>query len=88
MDRPNGDRRGSTAVANALDALARRPREATSRDLRVLELEHTVRALAAENQRLRRELRALELKLDPDARGMEAASPRAVDAHRSAPDRI
>ena len=87
MDRPNGDRRRG-AVTGALDVLTAPQRSAAPRDLRVLELEHTVRALAAENQRLRRKLRALELKLDPDARGAGATSPRAADAHRAAPDRI
>jgi len=34
---------------------------------RLVELEHTVAALLAENRRLRQELRELEAKLDPDA---------------------
>ena len=39
---------------------------------RLIELSHTVRALIAENRRLRRELKELEAKLDPEAAEAEA----------------
>ncbi len=40
--------------------------------IRVIELEHTVTALLAENRRLRREVLELQHELDPDAVALEA----------------
>ena len=40
--------------------------------IRVIELEHTVSALLAENRRLRREVLELQHELDPDAVALEA----------------
>ncbi len=40
--------------------------------IRVIELEHTVTALLAENRRLRREVLELQHELDPEAVALEA----------------
>ena len=40
--------------------------------IRIIELEHTVTALLAENRRLRREVLELQHELDPDAVALEA----------------
>lgn len=58
------------ALEFMLDALGLRP--PAGEVTRLLELSHTVIALLEENRRLRRELRELEAKLDPEAAEAEA----------------
>lgn len=61
------------ALTFMLDALGLPPAADEVRlAARVVELEHTVSALLAENRRLRREVLELQHELDPDAVALEA----------------
>lgn len=61
------------ALTFMLDALGLAPAPDEVRlSARVVELEHTVTALLAENRRLRREILELQHELDPDAVALEA----------------
>ena len=74
MERPidpvaNHQRRALTFM---LETLGLPPAPDDALAARVVELEHTVAALLAENRRLRREVLELQNELDPDAVALEA----------------
>jgi hypothetical protein len=61
------------ALTFMLDALGLPPApDEGALAIRIIELEHTVTALLAENRRLRREVLELQHELDPDAVALEA----------------
>src|SRR6266851_4800338 len=66
----DGQRR---ALGFMLDAVGLPPAPADGAlAIRIIELEHTVTALLAENRRLRREVLELQHELEPDAVALEA----------------
>jgi hypothetical protein len=78
MDRsPNSIQQQSRqALDHALAILGLPPAPAQPAITRLLELEHNMRALVHENQRLRRQLAALEATLDPERAGVLDAGDR------------
>ncbi len=75
MDRPiklvaDEQRRALDFMLDALGLPA--PPDDAALAVRVVELEHTVTALLAENRRLRREVLELQHELDPDALALES----------------
>jgi hypothetical protein len=74
----DGQRRALSFMLDALGLPA--PPDDGALAIRIVELEHTVTALLAENRRLRREVLELQHEIDPDAVALETRD-REVD-HR------
>ncbi len=75
MDSPinpvaDGQRRALNFMLDALGLPA--PPDDGALAIRIVELEHTITALLAENRRLRREVLELQYELDPEAVALEA----------------
>lgn len=71
------------ALTFMLGELGLLPEPGNAQATRILELEHTVTALRAENRRLRREVLELQHELDPDGVALEAFD-REVDSRIAA----
>ena len=66
----DGQRRALNFMLDALGLPA--PPDDGALAIRIVELEHTITALLAENRRLRREVLELQHEVDPDAVALEA----------------